>query len=127
MWQLKDNCLYDDEFPFFNLVTTKKLGDMKDASKRESFCSLKGIKREDLVCAEQVHGNYSARVGKEDGGRFIKNADGLVTSEKGAAIAMFTADCLPVFIGVKDKACGLVHAGWRGLQKQILVQPGLNE
>jgi polyphenol oxidase len=121
MWILKDNICFDDEFPFPNFVTTKKLDDMKDASRREKFCFLNGIDKNSLVCAQQVHGNAVVTVLKEDGGTFIENADGLVTADKGMALAMFTADCLPVFLGAGDRACGIAHAGWRGLKKNILI------
>jgi len=121
MWILKDNAFFDDEFLFPNFVTTRNLYDMKDAARREGFCSLRGIDNKGLVCARQVHGNTVATVRRDDGGKFIEKADGLVTAAGGMALAMFTADCLPVFLGVKGKACGVVHAGWRGLNKSILI------
>ena len=122
MWQLKDGIYSDDEFPFFNLVTTKISGDMKDAAARAKLCSLNGVDPGGLVCAEQVHGSFVAVAGKKDGGMFIKGADGLVSAEKGTALAIFTADCVPVFLGAKGKACSIVHAGWRGLYKKIIPE-----
>ena len=120
MWILKNNTFYDDEFPFFNLVTTKTSGDMKETSAREKVCSLNGINIKSLVRAEQVHGNNNAVAGLKNGGTVIKSADGLVTSERNLPLAIFTADCVPVMLGAKGKACGIVHAGWRGLFKGII-------
>jgi len=93
---------------------------MKDAPARAAVCSLNDIDGKDLVRAEQVHGNIAAAAGIENGGTCLKGADGLVTSGKNTAVAIFTADCLPVFFGVKGKACGIAHAGWRGLQNGII-------
>jgi polyphenol oxidase len=120
MWVLKDDIFYDSEFPFFHFVTIKCLGDMKDKQLRDRACSLKGVDNRVLVCAEQVHGSYAALVGINDAGTFVKEADGLVTAQKNISLAMFTADCIPVLLGAKGKACGIVHAGWRGLFKGII-------
>lgn len=122
MWRLKNSCYFDDEFPFLNLVTTRLSGDMKDADARAKLCSLNAIDPGSIVFAEQVHGNSVAAVSAKDAGSSVKGADGLVTFEKGAALAIFTADCVPVFMGVQGKACGLAHAGWRGLHKKIIPE-----
>jgi hypothetical protein len=121
MWILKDNILTDNEFPFPNFVTTKKLGDMKDDARRGQFCLLHNIEDKNLVCAQQEHGNSVVVAHRLEGGTFIEHADGLITGSGGTALAMFTADCVPVFLGAKDRACGVIHAGWRGLNKEILI------
>lgn len=122
MWTLKNGFLSDDEFPFQNFITTKSLGDMKSPSARAEACSLKGLDSMSVVYAEQVHGNTVAAVGLKERGKFVKSADGLVTSAPGVSLAIFTADCLPVLFGVKGKAAGVSHAGWRGLYKGILPE-----
>ncbi len=45
--------------------------------------------------------------------------DALVTAEVGVALAVQTADCLPVVL-VGERVVGVVHAGWRGLAQGIL-------
>ena len=114
--------MHDDEFPFFNLVTTKSSGDMKDATSRGGACNFYGIDPDSIVFAEQVHGSRVAVAGKGNEVKFIKGADGLVSSEKGVSMAVFTADCLPVMMGTAGKAAGIVHAGWRGLFKGIIPE-----
>lgn len=121
MWILKDDILTDNEFPFPNFVTTKKLDDMKDQARRDAFCFLHNVENKNLVCAQQVHENTVVVAHRWDGGTFVEKADGLVTGSGGTAVAMFTADCVPVFLGAKGRACGIVHAGWRGLNKDILI------
>lgn len=45
--------------------------------------------------------------------------DALMTTERGVALAVQTADCLPVVLA-GNGAAGIVHAGWRGLAAGIL-------
>lgn len=48
-------------------------------------------------------------------------ADGAFTCEPKTALAVLTADCLPVFFCDREgKAVALAHAGWRGLAQGIL-------
>lgn len=63
----------------------------------------------------QVHGAdvvTVTRPGEHAGAR----ADAAVTAVPGAALAVTTADCVPVVLyGEEYRAVGVVHAGWRGL------------
>lgn len=45
--------------------------------------------------------------------------DALITGERGVALAVQTADCLPVALLASD-ALAVIHAGWRGLAAGIL-------
>jgi len=48
-------------------------------------------------------------------------ADALVTARQGAALAILTADCLPVlFCDTRGSRIAAAHAGWRGLAAGIL-------
>ncbi|MFQ5348501.1 MAG: peptidoglycan editing factor PgeF [Rhodothalassiaceae bacterium] len=69
-----------------------------------------------LVTPYQVH---AAQVhvldGPEDAGSDLPHADALVTTRRGVAIGVVTADCVPILL--VDAAAGViaaVHAGWRG-------------
>ena len=42
------------------------------------------------------------------------------TQDRGLALAIRTADCLPVLIHVPGKAVAAIHAGWRGLESEII-------
>jgi YfiH family protein len=122
MWVLRDGLWKDTEFPFFNLVTTRGLGNMRDPDARKDFCLEHGINPEGLVTAQQVHGCKVAVVTRADGGQEIEAADGLVTADPGVSIAIFTADCVPVFFAgaAGKKVAGIAHAGWRGLEAGII-------
>ena len=52
----------------------------------------------------------------------LPEADALVTAQRDVALAIFTADCIPIFIvDVKTPAIGIAHAGWRGTLARIAV------
>ncbi len=70
-----------------------------------------------LFFLKQVHGDLI--LGQEDWRPAIE-ADGLILDRPGAAAVIQTADCLPLFFF--DDECsrgGVIHVGWRGLQKGI--------
>lgn len=47
--------------------------------------------------------------------------DGLITTQKKFALAIQTADCLPVLITDGTQVAAL-HAGWRGIEKRIVMR-----
>jgi len=67
----------------------------------------------------QVHGNEVVTVG-EPGARAGAHADAAVTRALGAALAIHTADCVPVALVADEGVVAAVHAGWRGLTGGIL-------
>ncbi|MFA5090679.1 MAG: peptidoglycan editing factor PgeF [Candidatus Omnitrophota bacterium] len=103
-------------------------GDIRDTlANRKDFLGALGLSWQELVCARQAHGDGIACVTFKDKGRgafsgagAIADIDALVTSEKGLALGIFTADCLSIFLyDPQIPAIGLVHAGWQGSQKGI--------
>ena len=55
----------------------------------------------------------------------IDIADAMFTYEKNILLVVRTADCLPLFIHLKNnenkkEVVGVVHAGWKGLKKEII-------
>lgn len=48
------------------------------------------------------------------------DADAIITNLKDIAIAVKTADCVPIIISDKDKKiASVIHAGWKGTSKEI--------
>ena len=69
----------------------------------------------------QVHGNNVVVVDSKNIGQVIPECDGLVTNDPNVILVVKTADCLPISItDSNQKVIALVHAGWRGLQKEII-------
>ena len=79
--------------------------------------------------AWQVHGTDIREVTERPAsGRFLQpgaesfpKSDGLVTSSRGRALTLLTADCLPVAIAAADGSrLALLHAGWRGIEAGVI-------
>ena len=48
-------------------------------------------------------------------------ADGIVTDDKNVALAVLTADCLPLILVSEDREfCAAIHCGWRGIYSGII-------
>ena len=74
------------------------------------------------VWVEQVHGVdvFEADTGRDAQG---VRADAILTARPGQALAIMTADCLPVVMGdTEGRALAVAHAGWRGLAAGVLEQ-----
>lgn len=106
-------------------------GDIKDSpDNRNNFLSGLGIDYHSLVCAKQVHASNVIRVSEPDKGRgslsyedSVSDTDGFITDKKGLPIAIFTADCLSIFLyDYKTLAIGLLHAGWRSSKENIAAK-----
>lgn len=78
-----------------------------------------------VIWMNQVHGDRVVAVDRplEPGVHAVDNADGLVTTTRGLALAVVTADCVPVLMA--DARAGVVaaaHAGRVGAQKGIVAR-----
>jgi len=90
----------------------------------QRLCTALGITTDDLVCSTQVHGTNIRVATLNDCGRLFQpnphQADGIITQAPGAALMVFTADCVPILLyDPVKKAAGAVHAGWRGTAADI--------
>lgn len=71
------------------------------------------------VFPEQIHSDRLREVNDSNIRYQYGAGDALLTSIKGLPVGVFTADCVPVLIWT-DSCCAAVHAGWRGLHKNIV-------
>src|SRR5260370_3114474 len=63
---------------------------------------------------KQVHGNVVHTVGSHDDGTRVEG-DGMVTSEPGIMLGIFTGDCVPILmVDAEHHIAAALHAGWRG-------------
>jgi YfiH family protein len=77
-----------------------------------------------LLWGDQVHGRAIASVASEPDSRLrgvssVGRCDGLICGEAGIAIAVWTADCVPVLLW-GGSVVAAVHAGWRGVAADIV-------
>jgi polyphenol oxidase len=76
---------------------------------------------QDVVLMSQVHGNNIIRVNFKDVGTTISRCDALITNDPGVTLCVRVADCLPIsVVDKKGRGIGIIHAGWRGLEKGII-------
>ncbi|MEX2178588.1 MAG: polyphenol oxidase family protein [Gemmatimonadaceae bacterium] len=80
-----------------------------------------GLRR--LATASQVHG---ARIvvhgGDWEGWLRESSADGHLCADRGTAMAVTVADCVPVFLAHPSGATAVLHSGWRGTAARIVEQ-----
>jgi len=73
----------------------------------------------DIQWLEQVHGNHVVVVKEYSEVPFV--ADAAITSDKNIALAVMTADCLPILLTNKQGTeIAAIHGGWRPLSKAII-------
>ncbi len=101
-----------------------KLGDTASETEkenRERFFKKLGLKPEHVVAAGLIQSNRVVVVEEKERGKVVSGTDGLITATNGIFLSVTAADCLPVFcFDPAKKVCGIAHAGWRGLAKDIL-------
>jgi YfiH family protein len=105
---------------FKSLNLSLRVGDDRVATLHNHRTALNAVGKSQarLITVKQVHGNTLVQV-TQNAGKQIQ-ADGLWTRDRKAAIAILTADCVPILLA--DRAgttvCAL-HAGWRGTKLKI--------
>ncbi|MEW6994476.1 peptidoglycan editing factor PgeF [Colwelliaceae bacterium MEBiC 14330] len=73
----------------------------------------------DIQWLEQVHGNEVVVVSTVNQQAII--ADASITRQKNIALAVMTADCLPILLSAADgKEVAAIHGGWRSLSANII-------
>ena len=74
-----------------------------------------------LATAKQVHGSrVIVHVGGWEGWLRSDEADGHAALDRGTAMAVSIADCVPVFIAHPSGAVAVLHSGWRGTVARIV-------
>ena len=76
-----------------------------------------------LVTVHQIHSDRIVVIRNKTAWAVAPEGDALITDQTGILLGVQTADCLPVVaIDPTRKVIAVVHAGWRGLLKRILVK-----
>ncbi len=80
-----------------------------------------GVAPDNLVTLRQTHSAKAAILDEAPPPGVVIEADAIVTSRRGLAIAVLTADCAPVLLADFDAGViAAAHAGWRGALGGIL-------
>lgn len=117
-------------FPYDSLNLGFHVGDRDDnvIKNRTRLCRQLEIESDKLTTAKQVHGNGVAIIdpalvgsGSKNYESAVPDADALITAFPQVPLAIFLADCLPlVLVEPELRVIGLVHAGWKGMEQQII-------
>jgi len=96
------------------------------AENRRRLAAVIGLAPDRLAFMRQVHGTAVAVVGgAAPGGGDAPEADGLVTTERGLALVVLTADCVPVLLaapGDDGPVLAAAHAGRKGVQAGVVAE-----
>jgi hypothetical protein len=104
--------------PYATLNTGLLVGD-READVRGNLDRIRGafaVAEGRLVLMGQVHGDMVAVLdGEGPLPELVPECDGLITARRGVALAIRTADCVPLlFVDPVRRVIGVAHAGWRG-------------
>jgi len=113
--------------PFDSLNVSTTVDDStEDALRNRSIiCGSFGLAPERLIAANQIHSSNvrvvdDALLSSHEANRDIDDVDAFVTNVRGAALMMKVADCQAILMfDPYQKVIAAVHAGWRGLMKDI--------
>jgi hypothetical protein len=98
-------------------------GDAPDcvAENRARVARALGVPRDSVVTNNQVHGIAVVTVADAAPRGEQPRADAMVTKQRGVALGILTADCVPVlFADPEAGIVGAAHAGWRGAVGGVL-------
>lgn len=108
--------------PFESLNLSRSVGDDPAAVAENNRRMLAAFDQtpDRAVTAWLVHGKTVGLIGTDDAGGYRPATDAIITRERGLALTMRFADCVPiVFYDARQQAIGLAHAGWRGVAENV--------
>lgn len=100
-----------------------KTDDVKKLTKiGENLAAIKlALKCSNLLILNQIHGNVVIDADQMEFGNVKPSGDASITTERGLALAVLTADCVPVLLSCEEgSAIGAAHCGWRGAKAGII-------
>ena len=102
-----------------SLNTSLAVGDSLENVRlnREKILQSIGAEQSRFLSLKQVHGDHIVQVTQRVGASF--EADGMISRDPQAALAILTADCVPILFGADNGLVGAVHGGWRGTELHI--------
>tara|TARA_B110000014_G_scaffold217075_1_gene171503 strand:+ start:10764 stop:11486 length:723 start_codon:yes stop_codon:yes gene_type:complete len=104
------NKIFDQNLTFKHTSTSNKL----------VIPALEDLIAVPIICMNQIHGNEALEVSRSDLNKFL-NADAIYTQSKKLALAVSSADCLPIILASNDASeIAAIHVGWRGLANGVI-------
>lgn len=108
-------------------TTNAGAGSMREKNNIAAWFNSVNVPCNRVLFLKQVHGNAVAVVNNEDDFNEHLNcqpaADAWVLTHNNAGVAVYTADCVPLFLWDQGhNVVGLAHSGWRSTVKNIAGQ-----
>jgi YfiH family protein len=110
--------------PFESLNLARSVGDNAQIVQENNrrMLSVFDVTPDRATTAWLVHGRLVAVMTSADAGSYKQGYDAIITCERGLALTMRFADCVPVvFFDPVQQAIGLAHAGWRGVAENVIA------
>ena len=110
--------------PFESLNLARSVGDDVQAVQENNrrMLGVFDMTSDRATTAWLVHGTSVAVMTRADAGSYRQGFDAIITRERGLALTMRFADCVPiVFFDPVQRAIGLAHAGWRGVAGNVVA------
>ena len=94
------------------------------ASNRTRLADIIGLSPQNVVYMEQIHSNTVTVIDEAPAdGQAVEATDALVTTQRGLALAVLVADCVPVLLSDTDAGViAAVHAGRMGARNGIVAK-----
>lgn len=94
------------------------------ASNRNRLADIIGLSPDKVVYMEQIHSNTVTVIDEAPAdGQAVEATDALVTTQRGLALAVLVADCVPVLLSDTDAGViAAVHAGRIGARNGIVAK-----
>jgi len=122
-WAVTDRSGGESVGSYASLNLGNHVGDdpRRVAANRARVITQIGVAPGALRFMSQVHGSLVARVGREPDEQ-PPEADAMVTSERGTALAVLVADCVPVLLAARGSdVIAVAHAGRRGVATGVVA------
>ena len=118
-----NSLLSNKPYDYFNLGLHVEDAALTVQNNREmllSFLPVQDTKKTKIQWLEQVHGNHVVEVIEVSSDAIV--ADAAISRQKNIALAIMTADCLPILLSdEKGEVIGAIHGGWRPLAADIIA------
>ncbi len=110
--------------PFNTLNLARSVGDDAQSVQENNrrMLGVFGMTPDHATTAWLVHGRSVAVMTRADTGSYRQGFDAIITRERGLALTMRFADCVPIVLfDSMQHAIGLAHAGWRGVAENVIA------
>jgi len=106
-------------------TANRSFGNMRSIKNRQTILKHLNIQQKDFFRLKQIHSDKIIEIyNKKDLAKIKssspKHADGWISTLSNIPFAIFTSDCVPLFLwDNKANIIGLAHCGWRGVAEKL--------